>query len=76
MIVFQATDGTPIAALANFSMHYFSDKAISADYFGLFCDGLQQYVQTAASQIRNGWDHVPRLQWRRLATRLHDMEKR
>lgn len=45
MIVFQATDGTPIAALANFSMHYFSDKAISADYFGLFCDGLQRYVQ-------------------------------
>ena len=45
MIVFQATNGTPIAALANFSMHYFSDKAISADYFGLFCDGLQQYVK-------------------------------
>ena len=45
MIVFQATDGTPIAALANFSMHYFSDRAISADYFGLFCDGLQQYVK-------------------------------
>ena len=45
MIVFQATDGTPIATLANFSMHYFSDKAISADYFGLFCDGLQQYVK-------------------------------
>lgn len=45
MIVFQATDGAPIAALANFSMHYFSDKAISADYFGLFCDGLQQYVK-------------------------------
>lgn len=45
MVVFQATDGTPIAALANFSMHYFSDKAISADYFGLFCDGLQQYVK-------------------------------
>ena len=45
MIVFQASDGTPIAALANFSMHYFSDKAISADYFGLFCDGLQQYVK-------------------------------
>ena len=45
MIVFQATDGVPIATLANFSMHYFSDKAISADYFGLFCDGLQQYVK-------------------------------
>jgi hypothetical protein len=45
MIVFQSKNGTPIAALANFSMHYFSDRAISADYFGLFCDGLQKYVR-------------------------------
>jgi len=34
-------DKRPIAALANFSMHYFSDSPISADYFGLFSDGLQ-----------------------------------
>jgi len=34
-------DKRPLAALANFSMHYFSDTAISADYFGLFSNGLQ-----------------------------------
>lgn len=37
----QTTDGKPLALLANFSMHYFGSKDISADYFGLFCDGLQ-----------------------------------
>ena len=42
LISFQATDGRPIAILANFSMHYFSDgPGLSADYFGLFCEGLQ-----------------------------------
>jgi hypothetical protein len=39
----QATDGRPIAVLANFSMHYFSgQKALAADYFGLYCEGLQE----------------------------------
>lgn len=47
IIAFESTDGEPIAALANFSMHYFSDKPISADYFGLFCDGLQKYVEAS-----------------------------
>ncbi|MCA9084811.1 MAG: hypothetical protein KDA81_12180 [Planctomycetaceae bacterium] len=43
VISFQAADGRPIAVLANFSMHYFSgQKALAADYFGLFCDGLQK----------------------------------
>lgn len=42
IIAFQSTDGEPIAALANFSMHYFGDQPISADYFGLFCDALQR----------------------------------
>lgn len=46
IIAFESLDGEPIAALANFSMHYFSDKPISADYFGLFCDGLQEYVES------------------------------
>lgn len=44
MIAIRATDGTPIAVLCNFSMHYFGDQPISADYFGLFCDGLERYV--------------------------------
>ncbi|MGI9472557.1 MAG: LamG-like jellyroll fold domain-containing protein [Rubripirellula sp.] len=46
MIVFESTDGVPIAALANFSMHYFGDQPISADYFGLFCDGLEAFAKT------------------------------
>ena len=38
LISFQAPDGRPIAALANFSMHYFSGvEPLHADYFGLFC---------------------------------------
>jgi hypothetical protein len=42
LIAFQAKDGRPIAVLANFSMHYFGDQAISADYFGLFCERFAQ----------------------------------
>lgn len=47
MIAFQSRDGKPIAALANFSMHYFGDQPISADYFGLFCDGLQAHANAS-----------------------------
>ena len=36
LISVQTREGEPFAVLANFSMHYFSDAAISADYFGLF----------------------------------------
>lgn len=50
LISFQALDGRPIAVLANFSMHYFSgQKALAADYFGLFCDGLQQQLKHSDS---------------------------
>ncbi len=41
LISLQARDGRPIAVLGNFSMHYFGDKDISADYFGLFAEGLK-----------------------------------
>ncbi len=44
LISFQAKDGRPIAVLANFSMHYFGDQALSADYFGLFCEGLKSRI--------------------------------
>lgn len=57
IIAFQSLDGHPIAAMANFSMHYFSDQAISADYFGLFCDGLQQHVK--AKQQPNDQTPMP-----------------
>lgn len=48
LIAFQSVDGRPIAVMANFSMHYFGDRAISADYFGLFSEGLQQRIASEA----------------------------
>lgn len=42
MISFQSLSGRPIALLANFSMHYFGDTPLSADYYGLFANGLQE----------------------------------
>ena len=47
MISLQAVDGRPLAVLANFSMHYFGDQPLSADYFGLFCEGLQSELTPA-----------------------------
>ena len=44
LISIQSKAGTPLAVLGNFSMHYFGDKDISADYFGLFSDGLKQRI--------------------------------
>jgi len=48
LISLQAKNGRPIAVLANFSMHYFGvPEALSADYFGLFCEGLQAQIATS-----------------------------
>ncbi|WP_437228551.1 LamG-like jellyroll fold domain-containing protein [Planctomicrobium sp. SH661] len=44
LISFQSTAGRPIAVLANFSMHYFVDNDISADYYGLFSEGLKERI--------------------------------
>lgn len=44
LIAVQSREGEPIAVLANFSMHYFGDRDLSADYFGLFCEGLKQRI--------------------------------
>lgn len=45
IIGLKSTDGKPIAMLANLSMHYFSGPpAISADYFGMFCDQIETAV--------------------------------
>ncbi len=44
LICIQTQQGKPLAVLANFSMHYFGDSDISADYFGLFADGLKQQL--------------------------------
>jgi hypothetical protein len=52
IISVQARDGRPLAVLGNYSMHYFGDKDISADYFGLFSEGLKERLapQTAAGK--------------------------
>ncbi len=51
LISVQTRDGKPLAVLANFSMHYFSDVDISADYFGLFAEGLKQRIAPDGSFV-------------------------
>jgi hypothetical protein len=51
LISIQTQDGKPLAVLANFSMHYFGDKDISADYFGLFSEGLQQRIDPQGKMV-------------------------
>jgi hypothetical protein len=48
LIAVQASDGRPLAIVANFSMHYFGDEALSADYFGLFSEGLKTRLAAEA----------------------------
>ncbi len=42
IISFRSRNGAPLGVLAAFSMHYYGDRDISADYFGLFAEGLKQ----------------------------------
>ncbi|MBK8094910.1 MAG: hypothetical protein IPK32_23805 [Verrucomicrobiaceae bacterium] len=51
LISIQTAEGKPLAVLANFSMHYFGDKDISADYFGLFSDGLTQRLDPTGKMV-------------------------
>ena len=51
LISIQTKDGKPLVVLANFSMHYFGDKDISADYFGLFADGLKQRIDPQGNMV-------------------------
>jgi len=45
LVAIQSKDGKPIAVLANFSMHYYSgERGLSADYFGLFSEGLRKRI--------------------------------
>jgi len=48
MVALRAQDGRPVAVLANFSMHYFSDEPLSADYYGLFREGFKRRVADEA----------------------------
>jgi len=40
----QSLDNRPMALLANYSMHYVGAPAISADYFGVFCEQMTRLV--------------------------------
>lgn len=46
LLSIQKADGTPLAVLSNFSMHYFGSAPVSADYFGHYCSILEQRVKT------------------------------
>lgn len=48
LIAIQSREGRPLAVLGNFSMHYFTDTDISADYFGLFAEGLKRRIAAEA----------------------------
>ncbi len=44
----QHTNGRPLALLANYSLHYcggLGPGTISADYYGMFCDRIQQLLE-------------------------------
>jgi hypothetical protein len=42
VLALRTADDRPLAALANFSMHYFGSAPVSADYFGRFCALLER----------------------------------
>lgn len=47
VISVQTADGKPMALLANYSLHYVGDVGsghVSADYYGVFCDRVQQLL--------------------------------
>jgi hypothetical protein len=52
LISVQSRAGRPLALLGNFSMHYFSDDDISADYFGLFCEGMKRRLAPVSTSAQ------------------------
>lgn len=47
LLAVQTLEGQPIAVLANYSLHYVGgvpDGHVSADYFAMFCDRMQQLM--------------------------------
>jgi hypothetical protein len=48
----QASDGRPIAVLANYSMHYFGAEPLSADYYGRFASALARKVGGGTADAR------------------------
>jgi len=44
MLSVQASDGRPIALLANYCMHYYGAPAVSSDYYGPFCTAFARLI--------------------------------
>ncbi|MCA9219311.1 MAG: hypothetical protein KDA71_03225 [Planctomycetales bacterium] len=44
VVSLQSPEGRPIALLANYSTHYAGSPAISADYFGVFCEKIAERI--------------------------------
>ena len=74
MMFVEAADGTPISAVANFSLHYIgtdNGSALSADYFGHFDRLMRRYLGdtcvsllwNAASGQINNTDFSGRVKW-------------
>lgn len=54
VISLQTLEGKPLAVLANYSLHYVGDVGpghISADYFAVFCDRLQQLLGADRQEV-------------------------
>jgi hypothetical protein len=49
LLAVRSPNGTPIAVLANYSMHYFGATAVSADYYGLFAEKLGPLIDATGS---------------------------
>jgi hypothetical protein len=47
----RTVQGQPLAALANYSMHYFGSSQVSADYFGRFVEKFTQMIGAADPDI-------------------------
>jgi len=44
VLAVRSPGGRPIAVLANYSMHYYGAPAVSADYYGRFCEKLARLI--------------------------------
>ena len=49
----QTDKGKPLAIFANYSMHYYGSPAVSADYYGHFCNALNQNINANSPGSNN-----------------------
>ena len=51
ILAVQSPDGRPVALLANYSMHYYGAAAVSADYYGRFCNRMEERIPSNSSFV-------------------------